>query len=111
VSWQRLRKSCSRRVTEAVSLHSSPFHLVRVFHELTGFTLHDYRLHLRLRRSLDQLLDTDHELTRIAHELGFCSLSHFSGSFRRKFGLAPSAVRAGGRELSKILEAELAAAS
>jgi AraC-like DNA-binding protein len=108
----------ARRVTEAVSLgdlatelHSSPFHLVRVFHELTGFTLHDYRLHLRLRRSLDQLLDTDHELTRIAHELGFCSLSHFSGSFRRKFGLAPSAVRAGGRELSKILEAELAAAS
>jgi AraC-like DNA-binding protein len=108
----------ARRLAEAVSLgdlaaelHSSPFHLVRVFHEVTGFTLHDYRLHLRLRRSLEQLLDTDHDLTRTAHELGFCSLSHFSGSFRRKFGLAPSAVRARGPELSKIVEAQLAAAS
>ena len=95
----------------AADLHTSPFHIVRVFREETGFTLHDYRLHLRLRRSLELLLDPDRELTRIAHELGFCSLSHYSGTFRRKFGIPPSGVRSGGRELSKIVEARLAAAS
>jgi AraC family transcriptional regulator len=95
----------------AADLHTSPFHLVRVFRDETGFTLHDYRLHLRLRRSFEHLLDPDCDLTRIALELGFCSLSHFSGSFRRKFGIAPSAVRMGGRELSKIVEARLAGAS
>jgi AraC-like DNA-binding protein len=95
----------------AAELHTSPFHLVRVFREETGFTLHDYRLHLRLRRALDALDDPGSDLTRLAHELGFCSLSHFSGSFRAKFGLAPSAVRSGGPELRKIVEARLALAS
>jgi AraC-like DNA-binding protein len=95
----------------AAELHTSPFHLVRVFREETGFTLHDYRLHLRLRRALEELHDPRNELTRIAHELGFCSLSHFSGSFRSKFGVAPSAVRSGGPELRKIVEARLALAS
>jgi AraC-like DNA-binding protein len=106
----RLAESPSLREL-AAELHTSPFHLVRVFREVTGFTLHDYRLHLRLRRALDELHDPHNELTRIAHELGFCSLSHFSGSFRSKFGVAPSTVRSGGPELRKIVEARLALAS
>ncbi len=108
----------ARRLRERLSLgdlarelHTSPFHLSRVFRELTGFTLHDYRIHLRLRRSLELLDHPDADLTRIAHELGFCSLSHFSGTFRVKFGVAPSAVRRPSGELSKILEARLASAS
>jgi AraC-like DNA-binding protein len=107
---RRLNESPSLRAL-AAELHTSPFHLVRVFREETGFTLHDYRLHLRLRRGLEELQDPGNELTRIAHELGFCSLSHFSGSFRSKFGVAPSAVRSGGPELRKIVEARLALAS
>jgi AraC family transcriptional regulator len=106
----------ARRLRERLSLgdlarelHTSPFHLSRVFRESTGFSLHDYRINLRLRVSLELLADPDADLTRIAHELGFSSLSHFSGSFRLKFGVAPSAVR--NPELSKILEARLAAAS
>lgn len=94
----------------AGDLHTSPFHLVRVFREQTGFALHDYRLHLRLRRALDHLVDSDCDLTWIAHAVGFSSLSHFSGSFRTKFGVAPSAVRAGGGELRKIVEARLSTA-
>jgi AraC-like DNA-binding protein len=108
----------ARRLTERLSLgglarelHTSPFHLSRVFPQATGFTLHDYRIHLRLRRSLELLAEPDANLTRIAHELGFSSLGHFSGSFRAKFGVAPSAVRRPSAELSKILEARLAAAS
>jgi AraC-like DNA-binding protein len=107
----------ARRLTEPLSLHelaselhSSPFHLARVFRDATGFTLHDYRIHLRLRHALELLLEPDADLTRIAHELGFCSLSHFSGSFRVKFGVAPSRVRSVG-ELRKIVEAPLTVSS
>jgi AraC family transcriptional regulator len=95
----------------ACALHTSPFHLARVFHAWTGFTLHRYRIQLRLRRALERMLDPGTELTRLAFELGFSSLSHFSDSFRRAFGVAPSALRAGHAELSKIVEARLAAAS
>jgi AraC family transcriptional regulator len=104
------------RVAESVSLvevaaavHASPFHLSRVFHDVTGFSLHGYRIHLRLRRSLEHL-EAGTDLTRLAYELGFCSLAHFSDSFRRVFGTPPSAVRGTG-ELRKIVEARLAPAS
>jgi AraC family transcriptional regulator len=108
----------SRRLAEPLSLHAlahelhaSPFHLSRVFRDVTGFTLHDYRIHLRLRRSLESVLEPGADLTRIAHELGFCSLSHFSGSFKRVFGSPPSRVRNAAGEARKIVEAKLAAAS
>jgi AraC family transcriptional regulator len=105
------------RIGEALSLndvaeavYASPFHLARVFHACTGFTLHRYRLHLRLRASLARLSEPGTELTGLAFELGFSSLGHFSDSFRGAFGLRPSAARARGGELRKIVEARLTAA-
>jgi AraC-like DNA-binding protein len=91
-------------------VYASPFHLARVFHACTGFTLHRYRLQLRLRASLARLSEPGAELTGLAFELGFSSLSHFSDSFSDAFGLRPSAAQAGGPELRKIVEARLAAA-
>ena len=107
----------SERIADRLSLgevakavHSSPFHLARVFHACTGFTLHRYRVHLRLRGALDRLREPGTELTRLAFELGFSSPSHFSDSFRGVFGVPPSAARAAGPELRKIVEARLAGA-
>jgi AraC family transcriptional regulator len=71
---------------------SSPFHLARVFRRYTGFSLHEYRRQLRLRLALDRLCETD-DLTGLAFELGFASHSHLTDSFRREFGVPPSAVR------------------
>jgi AraC family transcriptional regulator len=73
----------------ARALHTSEFHLARVFRAETGFTLHGYRTQLRLRLALDRLADGD-EIGALAHELGFASHSHFTDSFRRVFGTAPS---------------------
>jgi AraC-like DNA-binding protein len=99
----------------AAELHTSAYHLARVFRAHTGFGVHDYRIHLRLRASLERLHDRSSDLTRIGLDLGFCSLSHFSGSFSRVFGVPPSAVRAGSApelgELRTIVEARLAARS
>jgi AraC family transcriptional regulator len=86
-------------MTEPLSLHElaarlcvSPFHLARVFRRETGYSLHAYRIHLRLRQALVRLPESRGNLTGLALELGFASHSHFTDSFRRAFGVAPSAV-------------------
>jgi AraC family transcriptional regulator len=73
--------------------HYSRFHLLRAFHARTGYTLHQYHLHLRLRRSVGPLL-AGVPLSEIALELGFQGHSHFTARFRRAFGETPSGVRA-----------------
>lgn len=80
----------------ASRLGSSPFHLARVFRRETGYSLHDYRTQLRLRLALE-LLPANGSLTELAIELGFASHSHFTDTFRRVFGVAPSVVRDGTR--------------
>jgi AraC-like DNA-binding protein len=77
----------------AQKLHTSPFHLARVFRAETGFTLAGYRQSLRLRAALERLPGTDRDLSALALELGFSSHSHFTASFTREFGVPPSAVR------------------
>jgi AraC family transcriptional regulator len=72
---------------------ASVFHLSRVFHARTGFSLHAYRNQLRLRAALERLGERDADLTGIALDLGFSSHSHFTETFRRSFGRPPSSVR------------------
>lgn len=71
----------------------SVFHLSRVFHARTGFSLHAYRTQLRLRAALARLAERHADLTGIALDLGFSSHSHFTETFRRTFGRTPSSVR------------------
>jgi AraC-like DNA-binding protein len=97
----------SERVTldeVARSVHASPFHLARLFRQHAGVPIHRYLTRLRLRASLDRLADGVGDLTTLALELGFSSHSHFTDTFRREFGLAPSAVRRelGRRELREM---------
>jgi AraC-like DNA-binding protein len=84
----------------AKRVYSSPFHLSRTFRALAGLPLHRYQLRARMAAALREVLDTSRELTAIGLDLGFSSHSHFTASFRRTFGTAPSALRK-----SKILTA------
>jgi len=92
----------------ATSIHLSPFHLARVFRGETGLSLHQYRNRLRLRTALERIQGGATDLTRLALDLGYSSHSHFTDSFRRSFGLAPSKCRSVPtallRELSRNLE-------
>lgn len=96
------------RMTERVTLdglanelHTSPFHLARLFRSHTGYTLHGYLCELRIRHALGRVGTSRGELTALAHELGYASLSHFSDSFRDAFGFRPSAAA----QLRRIPEA------
>jgi AraC-like DNA-binding protein len=71
----------------------SPFHLCRVFREMTGISVHDYVLHERLSHSLDAVLDGSDDLTAIALDAGFASHSHFTARFRTFFGCTPAGLR------------------
>jgi AraC-like DNA-binding protein len=75
------------------AVNMSPFHLARAFRRHTGYTLHEYRTHLRLRAVLERLAVDDTELADIARDAGFSSHSHLTASFRRAFGVTPSCVR------------------
>jgi AraC-like DNA-binding protein len=90
----------STRYTERLTLEElgravnvSPFHLARSFRRQTGYTLHEYRTHLRLRAALERLATGDEDLAVIARAVGFSSHSHLTASFRRAFGVPPSCVR------------------
>jgi AraC family transcriptional regulator len=79
-------------------VHSSPYHLARLFRAATGFSVHGYLTHLRLRTGLEWIEGTSEEIGEVGLRLGFSSHSHFTAAFRRAFGLAPS--RAGLRPRS-----------
>lgn len=114
---ERAKELLTERATERDSLstiarmlHTSEFHLARVFRTKTAFSLHGYRTQLRLRAALERLSRPCDDLSALARELGFNSHSHFTGTFRSVFGLPPSRIREScGRrglgELRRILEA------
>ncbi len=75
----------------ARTLGASPATLSRAFRMAMGTTIHRYRLDARLAQSLDRL---DDDLSRVAAELGFASHSHFTNTFRQRFGVTPQVARA-----------------
>jgi AraC-like DNA-binding protein len=70
---------------------------IRALFESEGTTFTDFVLAARLARA-HRLLVTDRSGSRaisaIAFEAGFADLSHFNHSFRRRFGMTPSDIRA-----------------
>jgi AraC family transcriptional regulator len=65
----------------------------RAFRKAVGVPPHRYLIGRRIERSKDLLASSDKDVTEIALELGFASPSHFSTSFRRAVGHAPSTYR------------------
>jgi AraC-like DNA-binding protein len=72
----------------------SPFHLSRVFHQVTGQTLNHYRNQLRVRAVAEDLADGHSLLRTLATTYGFADQAHLTRVFRQHTGQVPSAVRA-----------------
>lgn len=77
----------------AAEVHWSPYHLARVFRSVTGMTIHDYLLRLRVGLALERLAQGETQFSRLATDLGFSHHSHFSARFRSVTGMTPRAVR------------------
>lgn len=70
----------------------SPVYLTQNFRQVEGVPLYRYHLRLRLARALDLLADR-HDLSALAHDLGFSSHSHFAAAFQQAYGRTPSQFR------------------
>ncbi|WP_395543330.1 GlxA family transcriptional regulator [Neotabrizicola sp. sgz301269] len=70
-------------------------HLERLFRDATGKTPGEFYRGLRLDRGRNLLATTDLTLLEIATACGFETTSHFSKSFRSRFGVAPTLMKKG----------------
>ena len=74
-------------IAAAVALH--PNYAMALFKRSLGLTIGQYLNQLRLSHAEAQLFSTDRDVTRIAFESGFGSLSRFYEAFHTHFGHAP----------------------
>jgi AraC-like DNA-binding protein len=70
----------------------SSYHFLRLFHAVVGLPPHRYLIRVRLEAAA-RLLEAGDRVTSAAFSAGFDNLSHFTRSFRRWFGVLPSAWR------------------
>ena len=68
----------------------SRFHFIRLFKEIYGYTPHQYLTHVRIEHA-KLLLQEGGYIADVCYTLGFSSISSFTGLFKRKTGLTPSA--------------------
>ena len=74
----------------AANVGLSRVHVHRKLKELTNLSARDFIKNIRLQQAA-ALLAQDHKLTisEIAYATGYTNLSHFSSSFREKYGMSP----------------------
>jgi AraC-like DNA-binding protein len=75
------------------ALAVSPHHLSRIFRSATGSTISRHRMRLRARSALERLAGGEHDLARLAADLGFADQSHLCRVIRQETGRPPSALR------------------
>lgn len=79
--------------TLARTAHLSPAHFSREFRRTFGETPYQYLLTRRLERAAALLRTTDWSIARICMDVGLRSVGSFTSSFRRAYGVTPTAYR------------------
>lgn len=78
----------------------SPFHLDRIFHEITGIPAVQFFYALRIEAAKRLLLTTRCTVTDVCYEVGYNSLGTFTRRFTKLVGLSPSQFRSLAENLS-----------
>ena len=77
----------------ARAAYLSPAHFSREFRRAFGETPHQYLLTRRLERAAALLRNTDRSVTDVCFDVGLRSVGSFTTSFRRVYGMPPTAYR------------------
>jgi AraC-like DNA-binding protein len=75
-------------IAEHFSYH--PNYVNRIVRDLTGLSLHDYIVAVKIQHANQLLLETDMTITDIAYYLAFHDSSHFSSVYFAQTGMKPS---------------------
>ena len=67
----------------------SKFHMMRLFHQQTGFTIHTYLMQRRLLAAR-QLMEKGMRATEACYRCGFRSYSSFTRAYNKHFGTTPT---------------------
>jgi len=89
---RHLAEDLSLRALSRVSGYSE-FHFHRLFHAVTGRTVHEYVLRCRVFAAAGLLLHGRASVTRVALDCGFSSPSAFTRCFKQLMGCSPTAYR------------------
>lgn len=73
----------------AEAFYISKFHMMRLFHQETGFTIHSYLSHRRLLYARE-LMNGGMRATEACYRCGFRSYSSFTRSYGKYFGTTPT---------------------
>ncbi|GAA3411487.1 bifunctional transcriptional activator/DNA repair enzyme AdaA [Paenibacillus hodogayensis] len=83
----------------AASLAISPYHLQRVYKQVTGYSPAEKTERVRLKHAQKLLVETDEAVAEVGAAVGYSSPSHFTSWFCRRTGLSPTEYRNGQRSL------------
>ena len=75
--------------TLAEAFYISKYHMMRLFHQETGFTVHSYLSHRRLLYARE-LMNGGMRATEACYRCGFRSYSSFTRSYAKYFGTTPT---------------------
>ncbi len=77
----------------ASSVNWSAYYFSRMFKKTTGFNFVDYLARVRIERAKHMLLNPHLNVSEIAYEVGFQSITHFNRVFRKLTGNSPTDFR------------------
>jgi AraC family transcriptional regulator, transcriptional activator of pobA len=90
--FRHIRMNCQEPITlsQAARLaHMSPNYFCRFFKEVTGSTLTEYVVRMRVDLAMEYLANSAMSVTEIAYAAGFSSHSYFDRVFKRLKGVTP----------------------
>lgn len=94
------RKLTLASIADEVGVH--PVYLAQSFRRFHGCTVGDYLRRIRIDYACRELVRSDASLVTVAIAAGFVDQGHFTRTFRRVVGVAPSQYRASVRGAKKI---------
>jgi AraC-like DNA-binding protein len=72
------------------ALHLSYTQLYRKLKSISGLTIAEFILSLRLKKSCQLLIQNNHSISEVCYEVGFSSPSYFTKCFREQFNMTPT---------------------
>ncbi|MGR6872275.1 helix-turn-helix domain-containing protein [Pseudomonas sp. HK3] len=75
------------------NLHADYSHLSQIFSSVEGLTIEQYFIAQRIEKVKELLVYNEQSLSEIAYNLGFSSVAHLSGQFKKTTGMTPSYFR------------------